>query len=410
VFAFNRWWQKALHCGVVVALASSLYGANDWPDGRVCLTFRTDPTFDSFLQSPMRRSDNWLRTYVWRMMVYSPFFDNKLEFFPNGWVYINLYGLHKDWPVVAEHPEWILRDSAGNALYIPYECANGTCPLYAADVSNPQYRSHWLTRAKSLVSKGYRGLWIDDVNLEFRVSDGNSQQVAPVDRNTGKPMLYDDWKRYVADFTTQIRTTLPGVELLHNAIWYAGGPNRDADANVKRELMSADFINIERGVADSGLTGGDGQWSLHALLDYVDRLHALGKGVIMDNSKRLGEYGLAAYFLISNGGDGVGSHDIAPGQVPREFGIDLGPSLGQRTYSKGLFRREFQRGVVLLVEPGGPATAPTICDGCIRLDGSPAAGLTLRGGEAAIVMRSEQNFQPFQYPRTRDRCVAPPLQ
>lgn len=39
----------------------------------------------------------------------------------------------------------------------------------------------------------HSGIWIDDVNFDFRVSDGNGNDVIPIDRNTGAPVstLYD---------------------------------------------------------------------------------------------------------------------------------------------------------------------------------------------------------------------------
>lgn len=355
---------------------------------------RTDPTFDKYLKAPGNESKHWLQSHVWRMMVYSPFFDAKLSWYPGAWVYINLYGLHTDWTIVREHPEWLLRDAQNNPLYIPYDCANGSCPLYAADVSNPQYRADWISRARELVAKGYRGLWIDDVNLEFRVSDASGRHVAPVEPSTGKTMLYEDWKRYVAVFCEEIRTAFPGAEILHNAIWYAGGSQRDLDPSVARELQAADYINLERGVSDRGLTGGQGEWSLDAFFRYVDRRHSQGKAVIVDNTGSFEEYGLVAYFLISSGNDGLGSHDVSPDHWPATLNVDLGPPLGPRSRVRGVFRREFERGVVVLNEPRAqPETVPT-CQDCVDMDGRPASSVRLMSGQGAILLRGNMQSAP----------------
>lgn len=360
--------------------------------GKVQFVVRTDPSFDKYLKSPANASKQWLESHVWRMMAYSPFFDQKLSWYPGGWVYINLYGLHTDWPVVREHPEWVLRDVNNNPLYIPYDCANGSCPLYAADVANPQYRAYWISRARELVARGYQGLWIDDVNLEFRVSDGSGRHVAPVERSTGRAMTFEEWRDSVASFCEEIRTAFPGVEILHNAIWYAGGPNRDSDPSVARELQAADYINLERGVADRGLTGGEGEWSLDAFFRYVDRRHAQGQGVIIDNTGILGEYGVAAYFLISTGRDGLGGHDVTPDHWPAVLDVDLGAALGPRVRSRGVFRREFERGVVLLNEPRSqPETVPT-CPDCVGIDGRLAPSVTLMPGQGAIFVRGRPGF------------------
>ena len=34
------------------------------------------------------------------------------------------------------------------------------------------YRNWWIGQAKGLLATGYKGLWIDDVNLVMRVGDG----------------------------------------------------------------------------------------------------------------------------------------------------------------------------------------------------------------------------------------------
>ena len=76
--------------------------------------------------------------------------------------------------------------------------------------------------AKKVLSHGYKGLWIDDSNLVFRVGDGNGNFVSPRDPRTGRAMTEDAWQGYVAGFLQQIRSALPNAELVHNSIWFAG--------------------------------------------------------------------------------------------------------------------------------------------------------------------------------------------
>jgi len=383
-------------CLATLAVLSTVFSlqAQDNAPGRAHFVVRTSPAFDPYLKASSSQSKQWFQSHVWRMMVYSPFFDSKLGWYPGGWAYINLYGLHTDWPVVGDHPEWLLRNAQNKPLYIPYDCANGACPLYAADVSSPQYRAYWISRARELVAKGYRGLWIDDVNLEFRVSDGSGRHIAPVDPSTGKEMLYEDWKRYVAAFCGEIRNAFPNIEILHNSIWYAGGPNRDLDPSVSKELQAADYITLERGVADHGLTGGEGGWSLDAFFRYVDRRHAQGTGVIVDNTGSLGEYGVAAYFLISSGKDGLGGHDVTPDHWLAALDIDLGSPLGPRSRVGGVFRREFERGVVVLNEPHAQAETVSTCSDCLGVDGRLASSVKLMGGQGAILLRGSTQTSP----------------
>ena len=110
-------------------------------------------------------------------------------------------------------------------MYIPYGCDNGSCPQYAGDPGNPDFRNWWISNAKRVLSHGYKGLWIDDANLVFRVSDGNGNFRAPHDPRTGQDMTEDAWRGYVAGFLQQIRSSIPDTELVHNSIWFAGGPD-----------------------------------------------------------------------------------------------------------------------------------------------------------------------------------------
>ena len=67
------------------------------------------------------------------------------------------------------------------------------------------------------------------------------------------------------------------------------------------------------------------------------------------------EYGLACYFLTSNGLDLIGSRaGGTPGDWWAGYDTDLGAALGPRGYfDSGRHRREFEGGFVYVVEPGG---------------------------------------------------------
>jgi len=325
--------------------------------GRVQYEVFTRPDFDRYTNSPTAARQQWFRNHFSRMVGYSPYFDNKTRWFPRALVYFDLYGVHPDTPVARDHPDWLLHDSNGKPLYVPWGCANGTCPQYAADIGDPRYRAWWIQQAKSAIALGYHGFFIDDVNMEFRVSDGSGNQVAPIDARTGQPMSWDAWRNYVADFVGQIRKALPKVELTHNSIWFAGPPDvRDRDPAIRRQISAADHINVERGIAtDSGLKGGQGQWSVYQLFAYIDRVHALGRGVTMQEYRLDGpnrEYALAGYFLISSGDDLFSDSSGTPDDWWVGYDVDLGEPVGPRTYNDGVFQRKFSCGLVLLGEPG----------------------------------------------------------
>src|SRR5207249_11009713 len=184
--------------------------------------------------------------------------------------YKDLYGVSPSSALVAAHPEWILRDAQGNALYIPYACANGTCPQYAVDLGNPAFRRQWLDEATAILSHGYKGLFLDVVNMLLsRVINGSGTAVTPVDPRTRSLMTEADWRRYLAEFTEQIRSTFPQIELVHNVIWWAPL----TDPYVQRELRSANFISLERGVNDAGLVGGGGTYGIESFFALCDWLN-----------------------------------------------------------------------------------------------------------------------------------------
>jgi len=361
------------------------------PEGKVRFYNIANSDFDSFSRHPDEQEQQWMRDHYVRMQTYSPYFDARLKWFPNAWVYKDSYAIKPDWPVYRQHPEWLLRDADGNALYIPWGCGKGVCPQFAADVGNAEFRAHWIAQAQALLKKGYRGIWIDDVNLAWRVSDGNGEFRQPIDPRTGKPMTLDSWQTNFARFMEEIRAALPAAEIAHNAIWYAGDFDNPL---ILRQIAAADYINLERGASDPGLTGGDGRWSFLRFLQFIDRVQQSDRSVILmdyGDTPRQREFGLAAWFLISRGRDMISSNQLtwtAPGAFWPGYALNLGPALGRRTEWRGVLRRDFRCGTVLLNPPDRARVALSLPSGQRRMDGTPAGSFTLRGAEAAIILHA----------------------
>lgn len=383
-------------------VSAALAGSGSADEGRVHVVKGMSPAFDSYVANPSSTQKAWLQEHFFRLVAYSPDFDSRTTWYRHAWVYLDAYAIYahpsNGFPdLAAVHPEWILKDSNRERLYIPWGCNPmwHQCPQYAADFSNPSYQQWWIQFARRTLARGaYKGIWIDDVNLDFRVSDGDGHFRTPVDTNTGALMTEQNWRYYFAGFLENVRAHLPGIEIVHNSIWYAGGAARDLDACVEREIASADWINIEAGVNDEGLTGGNGVWSLRALLDYIDRLHAKGKRVVIDNlsstnpqNRNARLYTLANYFLISSGGDAVEDPQMAltPSIWPAELSIDLGVARNTRTTWNGLLRRDFERGLVLVNPPRAPLTSVALPRKYVTPIGVEVSTVTLSPKEGIIL-------------------------
>jgi hypothetical protein len=377
-----------LAAAAAAAGPAAIARAEEGSAGAVRFVKRTDPSFDRFTASPTPQFAAWMRAKLWRSAVFTPYFDTRTAWYPQGWVYQDLYALHPGSQPVRDHPEWILRDGRGRPLYIPWGCGGGTCPQYAGDVGDPSFRQAWIAEARRAMAHGYKGMWIDDVNLEMRVGDGEGREVAPVDPRTGTTMTARAWRGYVAGFVEEIRRALPGAELVHNSIWFAVAGVRDADPDVRRQIAAADYVNLERGVNDDGLTGGTGEWSLQALLAFVDRVHAAGRAVVLDGGDDSPEgrgYSLAAYLLISTGRDGLGLGSVTPDTWWPAYDADLGAAAGPRRGWQGLLRRDFAGGVALLNEPGAPARTVALPAPMLTTDGRTVTSVRLGARRGAVL-------------------------
>jgi hypothetical protein len=353
----------------------------------------SNPSFDQYTDNPSPSTETWLTTHMWRLGVYSHYFDSKTSWYPNGWLYDDSYAIYGDSALAGEHPEWILRDSAGNRLYIPYGCSNGTCPQYAADISNRAYRRYWIENAQTMMAKGYRGLFVDDVNMDLKVGNGQEEHVAPIDPSTGQPMTEEAWRSYMATFMQEIRAALPSSEIVHNVIWFAANHAGTANASIRSEISSANYIFLERGVNDSGLTGGTGSWSVNALLSYVDEVHALGRGIVLDGtaSDPQGlQYNLASYFLVSTGNDAVSGGGQTPENWWAGWSVNLGEPLGARYSWNNLLRRDFTGGMSLVNPPGSSTRTISLPSPMQAVDGSMVTTVTLPAASGVILRGAPQ--------------------
>jgi putative glycosyl hydrolase-like family 15 (GHL15) protein len=375
-----------LLAGTVMGMAT-LQPSSSPAAGAVRFVATEQPGLDSGARLPGASVQGFLRSHAARMLVYAPSFDRQTAWYRGGWLYQDAYAIYPGSRVALAHSRWILRDRSGRPAYIPWGCGHGSCPQYAGNIADPGFRRFFIDRARAALHGGrYRGLYVDDVNLLERVSNGSGDEVTPVDAQHHS-LTASAWRATMARFMAEIRVALPRVEIVHNAIWYAGA----SDAAGRQEIAAADYVNIERGANDAGITDGSGPFAYSSLLSFADTVHRLGRHVILDGSSTSPAgmaYNLATYFLVSDGGDLVSSPRQGPGHWWPGFDVNLGAPRGARYAWDGLERRDFEGGMVLLDPPGGATTTVALSAPLRLAYGGIVQRMTLDATTAVILQGS----------------------
>src|SRR4051812_37894616 len=113
-----------LRAAVMILLAVMASGCLCGTGGTICaLAVANQSFFDQFIRNPSAALVQWIGQHYSRMLVYAPAFDAKLAWYPQGWAYKNTYAIYTGSSLATQHPEWILRDANGQALYIPWDCS-----------------------------------------------------------------------------------------------------------------------------------------------------------------------------------------------------------------------------------------------------------------------------------------------
>lgn len=372
---------------VLLAAAASSASSTAGSPGEVRFVKGAESGFDTFTRRPTAAQRSFMRSHYWRLRTYSPYFDSRLRWAPAAWAYQNAYAIYPSSPEASAHPNWILRDTSGAKLWIQFACANGACTQYAADIGDPSFRAWWIAAAKAKLAAGYRGIYIDDVNMGERVSDGDGVFKLPVDPRTHAPLDERAWQHYMAEFMGQVRKALPGAEIIHNVLW----PQGDATADLRSELRAADYVELEHGFGDRGIVAGHGKFGFETLLRFVAHRHAAGTGVIFGGSgtsmaDRL--YALASYFLVSAGNDAL-DYDVAstPDDWWAGYGVQLGDAAGPGRRSQGVWRRDFVDGAVLVNEPGSPVRTIQVGSGYRDLSGIVRTSVRLGPTSGIVLLR-----------------------
>ena len=223
-------------------------------------------------------------------------------------------------------------------------------------------------------------------------------------------MTHDAWQRYFAEFMEQLRAELPAsAEIVQNQVYFHVGLS---SPYVKRAIEAATYLEIERGVNDTGLRGGTGKFGFETVLAWIDYAHSRGKGVIYDVQADWGrEYAIATYLVNSTGRDGLGMDVGAyPDGWWNGWDTNLGAPLNNRYAWNGLFRRDFERGSVFVNQPDKPTVTVAPGGSWKRLDGSTVTSVSLPSRDGLVLLREGVAAPPPPrpcLPRPRP-CLPPP--
>jgi hypothetical protein len=359
--------------------------------------FPKSVSYDPFTAGGNPEANKFIRDSHQGLGTFTPYFDDKLSWMPRAYVYRDGYAVYVDanqTPNFDAHPELVAKDVNGNPLFIPWSnTGQPPWPQYAGDVSSAAFRSFMLDFFKSTVIRDspdgtmqprYEGIFVDDVNLELRVCDAAGNIVAPKDPYAGQPMTQAAWAQYYAEYLEMLRSSLPpSVRIIHNTLWSA--PD---DESTRRQIAACTWNYMERGFGDEGMQGGDSQWSLNNFLERIDLIHSCGAGCIFGEyyAKNV-DYSTACYFIATEGNDLIGFADLAPVPPwPPVFAIDLGYATSLRSVYQGVWSRQYSKGMVYAVEPGGGTHEIGLAEVMIDPDGNEVSSVTL-GAREGICLR-----------------------
>ena len=155
----------------VLMIGALLFGAasgSAWADpaGTVHYLGFADSSFDQFTANPTAEMQEWFGAHMWRMVVFSPYFDSRTSWYPNGWVYDDAYAIYRGSALAAQHPEWILRDARRQSSLHPLRLLGRQLSAVRRRHIEPGFRQAWIEQTESRARPWLPGVFIDDVNME----------------------------------------------------------------------------------------------------------------------------------------------------------------------------------------------------------------------------------------------------
>ena len=213
----------------LISLCPSSCSAPCWPGRRKPPPPRTARSASSTRRArtststprPRRRTERLHARQYYRQKTYAPYFDSRTSWYGGAWAYKDLTRPTRSTTTPPCATTGSSRTRAATACSSPG--AARAAPARSTRPTSPTPHSGPLDRGNPRdLGKVTSGVFIDDVNMEFRVAT-ERQGGPPVDPRTGQAMT----ARRLAPLRGRLRDPdprrpFPGMEIAHNPIWYAG--------------------------------------------------------------------------------------------------------------------------------------------------------------------------------------------
>ena len=255
--------------------------------------------------------------------------DVQSTYHPAVFRYNDMLQIYVGSSVASQHPEWILKDSAGNSLKYNTH--------WMADIGHPAYQDFKAQQCADLIAvkKAY-GIKADDVNLD-RIS---ANAGVCINQRTKKPYTLPEWQKDNADLMTKVRAKVKAAnanaKICHNSLWWASG------VDVDRCIKQADYFQLERGFGDPNYTPA----KIVQLWAWIDKVHSMGVGVVHLNyagGTQGAHFNHACALLCSNGNDYVYGDGWRPESWDATYDKNYGAAKGPRYQkSTNVWARDFE--------------------------------------------------------------------
>jgi len=239
-----------------------------------------------------------------------------------------------------QHADWFLRDINGKNIYY-----NGS-GYVLMDPGNPEWQAYFLEKVEGFqADPGWAGLFLDNVDGSLGRFENMRLLLAkyPDDaayQNAVVSFLENLHDQYFAPFGKLLYANIPYLK--DSSAWFAYLPYLDG------AMLESFAVDWENGYLS------EQDWLDQ--LELVEKTQALGKNVILVtqgniNDQQRMQYGLASFLLVNNGG---AFFRYSNADAYRElwwypqYEVDLGQPLGPRYPEQNQWRRDFEKGYVLV--------------------------------------------------------------